>query len=159
MASFIFALTKTRLRVVILLSICFAIVALGTVVFPSRSGARVKSTAQDTSAGKRKRAPYVRGEVLVRYRNEASAKRRTGSSRVTTKEGLEIPVQVERFAGSNLVEGLRIAHVPVEHTLKAVAALRNQPDVLYAEPNYILKADVTPNDPSFPQQYGMTKIG
>ena len=47
-------------------------------------------------------------------------------------------------------------------TLEAIEALRKQPNVLYAEPNYLLYADVTnPNDPRFlsNELYGLTKIG
>jgi subtilisin family serine protease len=58
-----------------------------------------------------------------------------------------------------MVEGLRLARVPEADTMAAIAALKAQPDVLYAEPNYILHVDVTPNDTLFGQLYGMTKIG
>ena len=46
----------------------------------------------------------------------------------------------------------------------AIDLYKQDPDVLYAEPNYILrlnaKADLTatPNDPSFGSLYGLTKI-
>jgi hypothetical protein len=46
-----------------------------------------------------------------------------------------------------------------EETLNAVEAFRQQPDVLYAEPNYILRADATPNDPSFNQLYAPGLMG
>ena len=52
--------------------------------------------------------------------------------------------------------------VAPEDTLRAVAALSRQPDVLYAEPNYFLRATVTnPNDEHFAggEQYGLAKIG
>src|SRR2546425_7079300 len=42
--------------------------------------------------------------------------------------------------------------------LNAAAALNAQPDVIYAEPNYILHADRTPNDPQYGSQYGWPKI-
>ena len=47
-----------------------------------------------------------------------------------------------------------------ENTLKAIAALKKQPEVLYAEPNYILHADVNPNDPRFVgnELYGLARI-
>jgi hypothetical protein len=44
----------------------------------------------------------------------------------------------------------------VADLLKALAA---DPDVAYAEPNHIVRALVTPNDPSFSQLWGMPKIG
>ena len=155
MPRFLTALTKTRLRVVVVISICFAVLTLASVVFPTRSRARVNP--QDTTAGKRTRARFVPGEVLVRYKTESQARSRQGAGRVTTREGLDIPVQVERFAASNLIDGLRLARVPADQTLKAVTALKRQPDVLYAEPNYLYKAARLPNDPLF-NDLGMSKI-
>src|SRR5260370_39203158 len=69
----------------------------------------------------------------------------------------EMLVQVDRFDGSDLVDGLRIAHAA--DTGKAIAALRARDDVEYAEPNYIRHPINTPNDPSFSQLYGMSQIG
>jgi hypothetical protein len=45
--------------------------------------------------------------------------------------------------------------------MAAIQALKQQPDVLYAEPNYLLYLDATPNDPRFTsgELYGLTKIG
>ena len=37
--------------------------------------------------------------------------------------------------------------------------LANHPDVLYAEPNYLVQAFTEPNDPSFPQLWGLKNIG
>src|SRR5207302_1764578 len=67
------------------------------------------------------------------------------------------------------VEGLRLVHVAADDTMSAIQALREQPDVVYAEPDYIMHAYATPNDPCFPLNilsvcqstslYGITKIG
>lgn len=41
----------------------------------------------------------------------------------------------------------------------AAAALRNSPGVLYVEPNYVMRAHATPNDPYYAtQQYGPQKV-
>ena len=151
-----------HVRLLLVFSICLALVVLGTLSFPATtSGARAP-----LPQGTRRQQPYkgfrrafVPGEVLVRFRSEPTAKSRTGSSRIVALSGESMPVQVERFDGSDLVAGARLVHVAPEDTLKTVAALKQQPDVLYAEPNYRIRADVTnPNDPFFPQQYGLTKI-
>src|SRR5258705_1219265 len=155
-----FAACQSRVRILVTISICLALVSLGSIVFPAHSGAKVEPTPQSKAQGKRKRPAFVLGEVLVRYRSESIAKNRTGSAQVMTREGFSLPIQVERFDGSELVEGLRLARVSTGETLNAVAALKRQPEVLYAEPNYILRADVTtPNDTRFGEQYGLTKIG
>ena len=69
-------------------------------------------------------------------------------------------VQVEIFAGSDIVEGLRLARTAPGDTLKAIAALNARDDVLYAEPNYILHRELTPNDPRFTSNelYGLNTI-
>jgi len=152
-----------RLRVLLSFSICLGLVFLAAVSFPTTSsGARTASsqTAQQQKPFKNLRRKFVPGEVLVRYRNESFAKSRSGASRITAFNGESVNIDVQRFGGSDLIEGIRLVHVASEDTLKAVAALKLQPEVLYAEPNYILHADATnPNDTFFGQQYGLTKIG
>jgi subtilisin family serine protease len=41
----------------------------------------------------------------------------------------------------------------------AVRRLADHPDILYAEPNYIVHAFTEPNDPGFPQLWGLKNIG
>jgi subtilisin family serine protease len=127
------------------------------------------ATPQDPAAsGKPSQPPYVPGEVLVRYRDEAKASSKVQQS--ITAEGRSVLVRLERFSGSDLIPGLRIAHVDAGDTLAAVEALRNDPDVLYAEPNYRwYRPTVIPNDPCYPANslpgcqstslYGLNKIG
>jgi subtilisin family serine protease len=97
--------------------------------------------------------------VLVQYRSESIAKYKTGAQRMATRAGDLISAQVEDLGVSDLVEGVRLVRVLPADTLKAVSALRSQPDVLYAEPNYIMHATVTPNDPRFGNQPNMSRIG
>ena len=40
----------------------------------------------------------------------------------------------------------------------ALAAYNARADVLYAEPDYEVHALLTPNDPQFPNQWGMQKV-
>lgn len=43
--------------------------------------------------------------------------------------------------------------------LEAIQVLKDHPEVIYAEPDYIVHADATvPNDPGYSNQYGLTKI-
>jgi subtilisin family serine protease len=138
----------------------------------SASQSVAQSQAESGSTGKRRRPEFVPGEVIVRFKSgrafegatqvalpaaaaQAAAKSDPAASAIQER----IPVEVERFEGSSLVEGMRLARTAKEDTLKAVAALKARDDVLYAEPNYIRHADVTPNDPQFGQLYGLTKIG
>jgi subtilisin family serine protease len=146
---------RTRLGFVFLM--CVGLVLLSVMFLPPRSRAKQQLSKRTKSA----RPRFVPGEVLVRYRTESMAQSKTGRTMIATREGRQLSVQVEHFDGSDLVKGLRLARVAPENTLQAVAALRNQPDVLYAEPNYILRAAVVPNDEHFQagRQYGLAKIG
>ncbi len=90
----------------------------------------------------------VPGEVLVGMRPE--------------RDGMAALNSVQSFgvdAGhSSALHAHRIrlrAGVSIE---AAVAALRKRPDVLYAEPNHIISATLTPNDPFLSRQYGLPKI-
>jgi subtilisin family serine protease len=44
-------------------------------------------------------------------------------------------------------------------TEQAIARLRGDPDVEYVEPNYIVRADRAPNDPRYPELYGLHNTG
>lgn len=147
---------EPRFQFVSVILLCFLIIGLASVFFPERTRARKQSRS------KPKHASFVPGEVLVRYRTEAAARRRTGVTNVRTPDGVQLPARIERLDGSDLVEGLRLARVAPGETMRAIVAFRNQPDVLYAEPNYILSADITtPNDTLFNNSgmYGLGKVG
>jgi subtilisin family serine protease len=63
-------------------------------------------------------------------------------------------------SGLPLSDGsLLVVKVPEGTVLQAVEDLQKQPGVVYAEPNYYAYAqDVIPNDPAFPNQYGLLRI-
>jgi subtilisin family serine protease len=149
------------MRIVLTLFVCLGFIAFALVELPSGSQAIQTPRAQTSAVRKSKRARFRAGEVLVRYRSEAMARARTGRNVVAASNGDLIAADVERFGGADLVEGLRLVQVAPDQTLDAVAALRRQPDVLYAEPNYLLYAQATPNDEHFlaSRQYGLGKIG
>jgi subtilisin family serine protease len=146
---------RRRARLALTFIACLGLIALFLFHFPPRS------RAVQTQPEERKtlRGAFVPGEILVRYRNEETARSKAGRIVVSARSGEQIPADVEHFDPTDLVKGLRLARVAPENTLKAIAALRRQPDVLYAEPNYILRSAGTPADPLFFNQYGMTKIG
>ena len=152
------------------LSVMFAPLSQATREIPN-----VTPQEQSVTVPKRRRPEFVPGEVLVRFKPNQAFEGATyiavpnnNSSSKNQNFGLadpqeEVRVSVERFGGSEVIEGLRIARTATADTLKAVAALQARDDVLYAEPNYILHADKTPNDPLFPNppnsgMYGLQKI-
>jgi hypothetical protein len=129
--------------------------------FPSGSRAKLEPMQEKSVSKKATRPRFVPGEIILRYQNESTAVHKTGTLNVTARDGRLVNMKVENFEGSGLVPGLRVARVSQDQTLQAVAALREQPDVIYAEPNYIMHADVNPNDTHFVagRQASMNTIG
>jgi subtilisin family serine protease len=95
--------------------------------------------------------PHVAGEVIVRFRegvpelNKSSAR-----SRVSAR-------QLRAFRILDGLEHHRLApNVSVD---EAIAKYREDPDVLYAEPNYIVRTTNTPNDTRFGELWGLHNTG
>jgi hypothetical protein len=151
---------RARVRVALTLCLCLSLLVLALAQFPSSSNARYRSSQRATQR-KGEWPRFRAGEVIVRYRNESIAVNRTGRDVVAAMTGELMPVEVERRKSADLIPGLRLVHVAPEDTLKTVAALRSRPDVIYAEPNYIMRAMATPNDPHFTagRQPALNKVG
>ena len=152
---------RARLRVLLTFCFCLALILLALAQFPTKSTARYFAN-QQSRQGKRQEPQFVPGEVLVRYRSESVARNRTGRDILAARSGELMSIEVERRQGADLVPGLRLVHVSPEDTLKTIAALRTNPDVLYAEPNYIMRAATAPpNDEHYAanRQFALAKIG
>lgn len=90
--------------------------------------------------------PYKKGELLVKYRDEAEARRSHASKKAGVIKGFK---------------RLNIHHVKLPSSLSVEDAIREykkDPNVEYAEPNYIVRKSVLPNDPRYSDQWGHTKI-
>ena len=91
----------------------------------------------------------VEGEVIVRYRA------RTG---VIERERAEFQIESDTSEtvgrrGSRRVRSRRMT------TRQMLAALRDNPDVEFAEPNFIIRASAIPNDPSMGSLWGLRNTG
>jgi subtilisin family serine protease len=154
------------------------LVLAASLLLAPRSEANRPSNLQETQTVPNKKSArheFVPGEALVRFKQNRTFEGTRqlavpnsdvavqANSRPASRTGAaameEVLVEVERFEGSDLVDGLRIAHMAPADTIKAVAALSASADVLYAEPNYVLHTDATPNDPQFGALYALNKIG
>ncbi len=141
-------------------------ILLAFIAFPYTS-ARMQGASDDGTFNPQTKggapAEFVPGEALVRFRSGAQATRaRLAHLNVRSSLGDEIPVTVEDVEGFEIVKDLRLAHVAPADTLKAIAALNERSDVLYAEPNYILhkeQATQTPNDASYGDLWGLKNTG
>jgi len=55
--------------------------------------------------------------------------------------------------------GVRLFHSRSKDVATLLAELKARPDVAYVEPNFIIHADLTPNDPSFSSLWGLLNTG
>jgi len=98
---------------------------------------------------------YKADEIIVKYRDGVDEYK---------KELGRFRVRGERKKQFNIVPGLEVIKLNGVSPEDAIEALKNDPDVLYAEPNYLLhltapvKLTATPNDPRWGSLWGMTKI-
>jgi serine protease len=104
---------------------------------------------------------YVDDSVLVRFRSGPTlAARQSSLARVQgTIEDKNADGVYDGFA--NLVDGeMAVVRLgPGMDVETAIAELSADPAVLYAEPNYIVHAIAAPNDPRFPELYGLDNQG
>ena len=95
----------------------------------------------------------VPGQILVRFRASSGAAKASLHSPLSLKTARQVSLQIERLSGgAEVVEGLRLVHVAPEDTGAAIEALNSREDVVYAEPNYVWRANATPNDPRLGEQ-------
>jgi len=95
--------------------------------------------------------PYVPGEVLVKFR--------TGTNATSQGQALSVirgPIDPEQSTWIGDVLRARTTSEPDPEA--AAVALRRQPEVEWAQPNYLRRLHATPNDPSFSRQWNFGMI-
>jgi serine protease len=114
-----------------------------------------------TGGGQASTPEYAKDSVLVRFRTtRTAATLRSSMSRIKgTIEDKNKDGVYDRF--SHIARG-QMAVIRLDKNADVDAAideLRQDPEILYAERNYIVHADATPNDPRFPELYGLDNTG
>ncbi|HMF58336.1 MAG TPA: S8 family serine peptidase, partial [Pyrinomonadaceae bacterium] len=141
--------------IILILFVCL----LSLTSFSPRASLAAPQIEQPTFKKAKRSRAFVPGNVIVRYRDESTARiQQRQATQLRADNGEQLEIRVESLADASLVPGLRLAKVDPDRTLQAIVALKSHPDVIYAEPDYILQRDALPNDPSFGQLYGMTNI-
>jgi thermitase len=102
---------------------------------------------------------YARDELIIRFRPEIASdptRLRDVANRAHTLTGAVL----KKDFGKNGQRGLQIVRVPASLSIEQAAGLyRNNPLVLYAEPNYKVSIATIPGDPSFSQQWALQNTG
>ncbi len=102
--------------------------------------------------------PYVSGQIIIKYKNGTQA-----SERVSLRNTLGGP----RLKDLPIINGELVKVKPAFSVEQALAVAKANPNVVYAEPDFIWKADdikpsplvdLIPNDPRYNELYGMAKI-
>jgi len=126
------------------LVVCAALVGVIAVTKPvSTQGAQRGATVSVNGA------EAVAGEVLVKFGNDLDQDDR---QQLDSQLDLDQNEEVGRI-------GVWRMHSRFFDTEALLAFLRADPRVLYAEPNYILRANLVPNDPSFGSLWGLDNTG
>jgi subtilisin family serine protease len=97
-------------------------------------------------------AEFVPGRVIVKLRPASAASAPAGRA----------PVSIQAEAGATAVQslhsiGAEVWEVP-GRVEDVIARLQDDPRIEYIEPDYVVRAFATPNDPEFSRLWGMTMI-
>jgi subtilisin family serine protease len=114
-------------------------------VIVSFSGPLLAQRPSTVFQGKR----VVANEIILRLGSNTPAV----LSRIA---GATAPGEVLKPIGNGL--GLNVLHSATRDVTALLNAFSRDPNVLYAEPNYILTANAVPNDPSWPQLWALQQI-
>jgi len=101
------------------------------------------------SAQPARKATYVPGELLVKYRTSA----RTAA--------LEDSQSQRGVSTLHTFKSIRVRHLKLPKGMTVKEALKiyqDDPDVEYVEPNYVRRASLAPNDPDFGELWGLQKL-
>ena len=92
---------------------------------------------------------FVEGELLVRFKpgvTEGEQSTLLAAQGARVKRALPLP-------------RLKLVRLPKGASVHAAAAMfSRRPGIAYAEPNYLYRATATPNDPRFPQLWGLHQL-
>ncbi len=119
-------------------------IATGLISSPPRdASARTQPSVVEGKGGAARQSvpEYVPDEILVRFREGVSE---------PLAKGVHARIGARALRSFRAVEGLQVVKLPPGVAVKeAIRAYRQDPDVIYAEPNYIYHVFANPNDPRY----------
>jgi serine protease len=116
----------------------------------------------DDTGGQASTAEFAKDSVIIRFRNTPTKSALRSGSLARVKGTIEDKNNdgiYDRF--SHIAKG-QLAVVRLDKTADidaVIAELSQDPEILYAERNYVVHAIATPNDPRFPELYGLDNTG
>ncbi len=106
----------------------------------------LKSKADNQS---RKVGKSVSGEILVKYKSDSLDE--TKKEKVRQKVSGKLEGKIDK---------LKVEKIKIDETNKEtlISSLKSDPDVEFAEPNYIAGNEMVPNDPTYSKQWNLPKV-
>ncbi len=135
------------------LNMKYKLSALTLALIPALANASVEISASNQDA-------YKHDSLIVVYKKEATASNRRAVRNLVLAKISDINNDEVDDKYSNILNG-RMANYELDKmsVKDALAKVRKDPAVLYAEPDYIVKANVMPDDSSFSELWGMHNTG
>ena len=109
---------------------------------------------------------YRPGELIIKYKNKINYKTKTNkdetlktdkiSLNILNKKYKAIEIKEIKNSNDNIIKLILDKDTNIK---KAVEEYTKNPNVQYAEPNYILHLNIIPNDPLFNQQWALNNTG
>jgi len=111
----------------------------------------LKTEGKKTSIDSQSSGEFVKGRIIIGYEDSKSSKGYEAIEALVKKYGLSILYKDD---------DLKFAVVKVEEgkELEMINKVKNEPGVVYAEPDYIVHVTSIPNDPYWPDQWALTRI-
>ena len=123
----------------------------------------VPGTSQASAASVAKSAngrEYAKDQVIVRYNSNRFQNAKAMNAHIASSNA-KIGARVHKDFSHAGLSGMQVVTLPENISVAdAIAEYQKNPDVLYAEPNYIYSMSaVTPSDPSYGIQWGLHNTG
>ncbi len=134
---------------------CTTVLALASLLCLSSLAGRPTPVSGDPQAAPEVHTAFVPGEILVAFQAGPAPLGAT-----TTDDLLQAhqATRSGRIVSASEDERVDVVRVPEGSELAVIEALNRDPRVRYAEPNYVVRAFATPNDPYLAQQWAYTTI-
>jgi len=150
-------------KIITIVAVFTAIFSFNGVVADEESSTKLSivSIPKDTvmlMLEKRLEQRFVPGEIIVKMEEATTGTPRIMSS--ATLSQFHLNIKQEKTSGGEIVYRIQPPNLRAmsaedvqKRTLETVEALKQQPGVKYAQPNYIYQITATPNDPGYPLQW------